>query len=104
MAEFMGDAFETQDAGYIAPTMGVVARAKDMAQIARETGLSRESLYRAFSEKGNPTLKTLLAIMKSLNIGFSAKLHTAKSATRKRNIAPKTTRKTECKNSRKSAA
>ena len=37
-----------------------------MSQVARQTGLSRERLYRSFSEKGNPTLKTTLAVMKAL--------------------------------------
>jgi probable addiction module antidote protein len=70
---FMADAFETNDAGYIAHALGIVARAKGMAQIARETGLSREQLYRSFSEKGNPTLKTTLAVMKTLGIELTAK-------------------------------
>ncbi|WP_152227731.1 addiction module antidote protein [Pseudomonas sp. SCB32] len=68
IAEFMTDALETGDAAYIAKAMGVVARAKGMTELARETGLSREQLYRSFSEQGNPTLKTLLAVMKALGI------------------------------------
>jgi len=48
---FMAEAFETEDAGYIAHALGVVARAKGMTQIASETGLSREQLYRSISEK-----------------------------------------------------
>lgn len=59
IALFMANAFETGDAAYIAKALGVVARAKGMATIADETGLSREQLYRSFSEQGNPTLKTL---------------------------------------------
>jgi probable addiction module antidote protein len=43
-----------------------------MTQIARETGLSREQLYRSFSETGNPTLKTTLAVMKALGITLTA--------------------------------
>lgn len=74
MSVFMADAFGTTDAGYIAHALGIVARAKGMAQIARETGLSREQLYRSFSEKGNPTLKTTLAVMKTLGIELTAKV------------------------------
>ncbi|WP_342322675.1 addiction module antidote protein [Kosakonia sp. BYX6] len=70
---FMADALETGDAAYIAKALGVVARAKGMAQIATETGLSREQLYRSFSEKGNPTLKTTLTVMKALGIGLTVK-------------------------------
>lgn len=51
----------------------LMARAKGMAQIAEETGLSREQLYRSFSERGNPTLKTTLAIMKALGVQLTAK-------------------------------
>ncbi|MHB1268246.1 MAG: addiction module antidote protein [Acidithiobacillus ferriphilus] len=75
IATFMADAFESGDAGYIAHTLGVVARAKGMAQIAGQTGLSREQLYRSFSERGNPTLKTTLAVMKALGIELTAKAH-----------------------------
>ena len=73
MAVFMADAFETGDAGYIAHALGIIARAKGMTQIARDTGLSREQLYRSFSEKGNPTLKTTLSVMKALGIELTVK-------------------------------
>lgn len=75
IAVFMADAFETGDAAYIAKALGVVARAKGMTDIAKETGLSREQLYRSFSENGNPTLKTTLAVMRALGVDVTAKLH-----------------------------
>jgi len=75
IATFMAEAFATEDAGYIAHALGVVARAKGMTQIASETGLSREQLYRSFSESGNPTLKTTIAVMKALGIELTAKVH-----------------------------
>jgi probable addiction module antidote protein len=71
IAVFMAEAFQTNDAAYIAHALGVVARAKGMAQIAGQTGLSREQLYRSFSEKGNPTLKTTLAVMKARRDGYT---------------------------------
>ena len=77
MAIFMAEAFQTNDAGYIAHALGVVARAKGMAQIAGQTGLSREQLYRSFSKNGNPTLKTTLAVMKALGIELTAKIAAA---------------------------
>ena len=46
IATFMAEAFATEDTGYIAHALGVVARAKGMTQIANQTGLSREQLYR----------------------------------------------------------
>jgi probable addiction module antidote protein len=74
VATFMQEAFATEDPGYIAHALGVVARAKGMAEIARQTGLSREQLYRSFSENGNPTLKTTIAVMKALGIALTAKI------------------------------
>lgn len=73
IAFFMADAFETGDAAYIAKALGVVARAKGMSEIAEKTGLSREQLYRSFSERGNPTLKTTLAVMRALGVDMTAK-------------------------------
>jgi probable addiction module antidote protein len=75
MAAFMAEAFETNDVAYIAHALGVVARAKGMTQIAGQTGLSREQLYRSFSETGNPTLKTTMAVMKALGIVLTTKVH-----------------------------
>jgi probable addiction module antidote protein len=72
---FMEEAFKTEDAAYIAHALGVVARAKGMTQIAKDIGLSREQLYRSFSENGNPTLKTTIAVMKALGIELTAKAH-----------------------------
>ena len=75
IAAFMADAFESGDASYIAHALGIVARAKGMTQIASQTGLSREQLYRSFSEAGNPTLKTTLSVMKALGLDLTAKAH-----------------------------
>ena len=75
IAEFVSDALETGDAVYIAKAMGVADRAKGMTEIASETGLSREQLYRSFSEKGNPRLKTMLAVMKALGVEMTARPH-----------------------------
>lgn len=77
IAVFMADALETGDSSYIAKALGVVARAKGMTEISRQTGLSREQLYRSFSERGNPTLKTTLAVMRALGVDITAKAHAA---------------------------
>ncbi|OAT27829.1 addiction module antidote protein [Buttiauxella brennerae ATCC 51605] len=74
IAFFMADALETGDAAFIAQALGVVARAKGMTSVATETGLSREQLYRSFSEEGNPTLKSTLAVMKALGIELTTKV------------------------------
>jgi probable addiction module antidote protein len=75
ISAFVADAFETGDAAYIAKALGVAARAKGMSEIAREAGLSREQLYRSFSENGNPTLKSMLAVMKALGVDMTARPH-----------------------------
>ena len=74
IAVFLADALETGDSAYVAKALGVVARAKGMTELARETGLSREQLYRSFSEKGNPTLKTLLAVTRALGVDLTARV------------------------------
>lgn len=62
------DAIAHDDTSLIAAALGDVARAKGMREIADETGLSRESLYRALSAEGNPTLATLQAVLKTLGL------------------------------------
>jgi probable addiction module antidote protein len=73
IAVFLADALETGDSTYIAKAMGVAAPAKGMTALARETCLSREQLYRSFSEQGNLTLKTMLAVMQALGGDWTAR-------------------------------
>ena len=68
---FLSEAFDTGDSAYIAKAIGVAARAKGMADIAQKTGLSREQLYRSFSDKGNPTLKTILAVIQAMGLNVT---------------------------------
>ena len=74
VAVFLAEALKTSDAAYIAHALGVIARARGMSEVAEATGLSREQLYRSFSAKGNPTLKTTLAVLKALGIKLTAKI------------------------------
>jgi len=48
--------------------LSTIARSRGMTDLARQTGISREALYRAFSEQGNPTLDTLMRVMKALGV------------------------------------
>jgi probable addiction module antidote protein len=48
--------------------LNTVARSKGMSALARETGISREALYKAFSDNGNPTLDTLLRVLKAFGV------------------------------------
>ncbi|MGC7856040.1 addiction module antidote protein [Vibrio anguillarum] len=57
---YIDEAVATGDAAFISQSLGVIARAKGMNTLAEETGLSRETLYRTLSVKGNPNLKTLI--------------------------------------------
>ena len=75
IAVFLADALETGNSAYVAKALGVVARAKGMTELAQQTGLSREQLYRSFSERGNPTLKTLLAVTRALGVDLTARPH-----------------------------
>lgn len=68
---FVRDAMEDDDASYIVHALGIAARAKGMSKVASDTGLAREALYRSFSEEGNPSLKSTIAVLKSLGFGFS---------------------------------
>ncbi len=60
------------DAAFIAHALGVIARAKGMTQLARDTGLGRESLYKALSGEGNPSFATILKIMHGLGVKLHA--------------------------------
>lgn len=65
------------DAAFIAAALGDIARAKGMTQLARDTGLGRESLYKALSGEGNPSFATILKVMSALGL----KLHATTSHT-----------------------
>jgi len=60
------------DAAGIARALGDIARAKGMSQVARDAGLSRESLYKALSENGNPSFATVLKVAKALGVQLHA--------------------------------
>ena len=60
------------DIGGIARALGDIARAKGMAQVAKEAGLSRESLHKALSENGNPSFATVLKVTKALGLQLHA--------------------------------
>ena len=67
-AAYLEAALEDGDPGLVAAALGDIARAKGMAQIARESGLGRESLYKALSPEGNPELATVLKVVRALGL------------------------------------
>lgn len=62
------------DAAGITRALGDIARAKGMSQVARDAGLSRESLYRALSEEGNPSFATVLKVANALGVRLHAEV------------------------------
>lgn len=71
IAAYLDAALEEDDPALLAAALGDVARAKGMTFIARETGLGRESLYKALSPEGNPEFGTVQKVVRSLGL----KLH-----------------------------
>jgi probable addiction module antidote protein len=61
------------DPAFIAQALGTVARAKGMTQLARDTGLARESLYKALSAEGNPEFATIWKVIRALGIRLHAR-------------------------------
>jgi probable addiction module antidote protein len=74
-AAFLEDICESGDPRLIAAAIGEVARARGMTQIAREAGLSRESLYKALSEEGNPEFATIMKVIKALGYDMALTPH-----------------------------
>lgn len=68
IAAYLDAALEEDDPALLAAALGDVARAKGMTEIARETGLGRESLYKGLSSKGNPEFGTVQKVVRSLGL------------------------------------
>lgn len=71
IAAYLALSFEEGNASEIRSALDTVARAKGMTALERETGISREALYKAFGDNGNPTLNTLLGVFKALGLKLS---------------------------------
>jgi probable addiction module antidote protein len=65
-AAYLEAAFEDGDRALIAAAIGDIARARGMSDLARETGVTRNALYKAFCDGGNPTLSTLSSVVNAL--------------------------------------
>jgi len=72
MAAYLEAALEDGDPALIAAALGDIARAQGMSQIARKTGLGRESLYKALSPDGNPEFSTVLKVVRALGLRLHA--------------------------------
>ena len=69
---YLEAALEDDDPALVAAALGDIARAKGMTDIARETGLGRESLYKALSPEGNPEFSTVLKVVRALGLRLHA--------------------------------
>ena len=75
IAEYLTLSLESDDPREIARALGAVARARGgIAELARQTGITREALYRALSDSGNPELGTVLKVMHALGVRLSASM------------------------------
>ncbi len=72
MAAYLEAALEDGDPALVAAALGDIARAKGMTQLARDTGLGRESLYKALSPDGNPEFATVLKVVRALGLRLHA--------------------------------
>jgi probable addiction module antidote protein len=68
---YLEAAFEDGDPALIAAAIGDVARARGMSEIARQAGLTRDTMYKAFRPEGNPTLETLVGVLNALGLKLS---------------------------------
>ena len=76
MALYLEACLAEGDPALVAAALGDIARARGMSQVARDTGMSRESLYRSLSGEGNPEFATVMKVIKALGI----RLHTSAAA------------------------
>ncbi len=74
MALYFQACLEENEPALIAHALGVIARARGMSQLAKDTGISREGLYKALSADGNPEFATILKVTKALGIKLHAEI------------------------------
>ena len=72
MAAYLEAALEDGDPSLVVQALGTIAKARGMSQLARETGLGRESLYQALSADGNPEFATVLKVVRALGMRLHA--------------------------------
>ncbi len=90
MAAYLTACFEEapDDPAFLVHALGVVARARNMSQLARDTGLTREGLYKAFSVDGNPSFGTVLKVADAMGYQFALVGKAKKKATKRVRTKP----------------
>jgi probable addiction module antidote protein len=91
--KYVTAAFEEGDPKGIAHALGVIARARGMTQLSRDTGIAREALYRALSGEGNPEFATIMKVMGALGLRMTPALRVPAKSQRRRRTAPPANRK-----------
>ncbi|MEQ3362826.1 addiction module antidote protein [Raoultibacter massiliensis] len=76
MVAYLNAALEEGNSELINVALGNIARAKGMTQLARETGITRDGLYKALSPQGNPSFDTILKVSKALGMKLSVSMPT----------------------------
>lgn len=84
---YIAAALEAGDADFVRDALGLVARARGMAEIARNAGLNRESLYKALGQNGNPEFGTVMRIVRALGLTLSARPSAPGRVSRRRRVA-----------------
>ncbi len=74
IALYFDAVLEEGDPALITHALGVISRARGMSQLARDTGMSREGLYRALSADGNPEFTTVMKVIKALGLRLHAEV------------------------------
>jgi probable addiction module antidote protein len=85
-AAYISAALETGDPEFVRDALGLVARARGVAKVARSADLNRESLYKALGEKGNPEFATVMRVVRALGLTLTAR-PAAKRASKKKHAA-----------------
>jgi len=84
IAAYLEEAIEIGDPAFIVDALGVIARSKGMTEVARSTGLGRESLYKALRKDGNPKFSTVLRVFDAVGLRLSVKPLPPVHATKRR--------------------
>ena len=71
IAEYLSLAARDENAGVLLKALGDVAKVRGMAEVAKASGLGRESLYKTLAPGAKPRFETIATIMRALNVGFS---------------------------------
>ena len=75
IAEYLSEAFRDGNTAVILKALSDVAKARGMSILAKDSGLGRESLYKALAPGAKPRFETIAAVMRALNVGIEIKAH-----------------------------